>query len=336
MSKIKGYTLNPETLLFEQLKKVPLRRKFLKSMLLFLGSIALALLYFWIYTSVLKFDTPKTAILKWQNTSWNSKLEVLNANLDGYDDMLQGLETRDAEVYRSIFGLNDIPQELLHSGIASASRYDWLDGVSQGSQLRRTAERLDHLTKEVYVNSKSFDEVGTLSKMAGDMASCIPAIPPINPGGKYHIASPFGHRTDPVYGGGEFHKGVDFATDKGTPIYATGDGVVDVIKYEFNGYGNQVIIDHGFGYKTRYAHMNVVYVAEGIKLKRGDCIGEVGSTGKSTGPHVHYEVLYKDTQVDPAAFYDLDLTKKEYEDLVRSRKENGKASLTRPSASRRR
>lgn len=335
MPKIKEYTLNPETLLFEQMKKASFRKKFFKSMLLFLASIGMAVLYFWIYTSVLKLETPKTALLKRENTAWNSRLEVLNRNLDSYGERLKGLEMRDAEVYRSIFGMNDIPQELLHSGISNASRYDWLEGVSQGSFLRRTAVRLDHMTKEVYVNSKSFDEVSILSRRAGDMASCIPAIPPINPGTRYRITSPFGGRRDPVYGGYEYHKGVDFATAKGTPLYATGDGVVEEVKYEFNGYGNQVIIDHGFGYKTRYAHMNISYVAEGMKIKRGDCIGEVGNTGKSTGPHVHYEVFYKGTQINPASFYDLDMTKKEYEALVRDREEKGQASLTRPARKRR-
>lgn len=320
MSKIKGISS-------------AFQRPVTRFMLLFAGSVALAVLYGWIYT-LLGFDSPKLAILKARNSRWAAKVEVMANRLDGYEQVLEGLEMRDNDIYRSIFAMNAIPQEVLHEGVTDLGRYSWMDGVGQSSELRRTALRLDGLMRRLYIDSKSLDEVSVLSRQAGDMASCIPAIPPIKPVPQYLITSRFGLREDPVYGGGEFHKGFDFSSDQGNPVYATGDGVVEVVDYNPRGYGNQVIIDHGFGYKTRYAHLSMTFVGEGMKISRGDCLGEVGSTGKSTGPHLHYEVLYRDVQVDPANFLDLSITKKDYDALVQKRGRESKALLGRPTRRR--
>lgn len=319
MSKFKRYSLNSETLLYE-IKEVSRKTIFAKATLVFLGSVALAVLYFFLYTFVLGRETPKMIALKRTNAEWVSRIEVLNRRLDGYEAALKGLEMRNDDVYRSIFGMNAIPAELRTSGLGGLKRYDYLADAHPGSPLVRTAVRLDVLTKEAYVQSKSFDEVATLSKRAGDMASCIPAIPPFCPEkGKYTLSSPFGYRTDPVYGGGEYHGGQDFAMKRGVPIYVTGDGVVEYAKFSFNGYGNEILIDHGFGYKTRYAHLSTITVAEGMKLKRGDCIGESGNSGKTTGAHLHYEVLYRGERVNPMNFLDMDMTVAEYNAMVRKR-----------------
>ena len=173
------------------------------------------------------------------------------------------------------------------------------------------------LLKKTYVQSKSFDEVAQLSRRAGEMASCIPAIPPMNPDTKkYRFSSSFGYRKDPFTGRSKRHTGVDFAMKPGIPIYATGDGVVESVKFELFGYGNQVVINHGFGYKTRYAHLKSVGVGEGMKVKRGECIGLSGNSGRSSGPHLHYEVLYKDNYVNPANYFDLSITPEEYGTMV--------------------
>ena len=291
----------------------------MKSVMLFAGSLALAVLYFWIYTSVLGLELPKTIILKKRNAAWASRMEVMNRQLDGYEDALASLQMRDDDIYRSIFGMHEIPAEVRNAGFGGVNRYAHLDGVGQGGLLKNTAVRMDVLTKKSYVQSKSFDEVAQLSKRAGDMASCIPAIPPINPDpSKYRLSSGFGYRTDPVYGRSARHTGVDFAMKPGNPIYSTGDGVVESVKFEFFGYGNQVVIDHGFGYKTRYAHMRNIGVVEGMKVKRGECIGESGNSGKSTGPHLHYEVIYKGSPVNPSNYYDLAITPEEYAEMVQN------------------
>lgn len=311
--------------------KTSLKERFVKTMIVFLGSVVLAVLYFLFYTVVLGNESPKTAILKKQNAKWVSRVELLNRQMDHYEDILGGLELRNDDIYRSIFGMSEIPEEVRRAGFGGTDRYSQFDMLGSNSLLKSTARRLDVMTKEVYVQSKSFDEVATLSKRAGDMASCIPAIPPIIPDPKeYHLSSPFGYRSDPMSGRTTFHEGVDFATKTGHLVFTTGDGVVESVKFNFFGYGNEILIDHGFGYKTRYAHMSVIYVAEGMKLKRGDCIGESGSSGKSTGPHLHYEVYYKNAPINPANFYDLSMTPKEYSEMVRMRDEQSQEMLRQP------
>lgn len=331
MSKNKNYIFNDRTLMYEIRKRSKLSQIF-KSAAFFALTLGMSVLYFWIYTSVLGLDLPKTVLLKKQNAEWCSKMEVMNRQLDGYEDALASLQMRDDDIYRSIFGMHEIPAEVRNAGFGGVNRYAHLEGVDQGGLLKNTAVRMDVLTKKSYVQSKSFDEVAQLSKRAGDMASCIPAIPPINPDpSKYRLSSGFGYRTDPVYGRSARHTGVDFAMKPGNPIYSTGDGVVESVKFEFFGYGNQVVIDHGFGYKTRYAHMRNIGVVEGMKVKRGECIGESGNSGKSTGPHLHYEVIYKGSPVNPGNYYDLTITPEEYAEMVQNTADMSEKLTLHPS-----
>lgn len=331
MSKNKGYILNPTTLKYE-VKKRSRTSRVLRSMGLFAASLGMAFLYFWIFTGVLGLEPPKTTLLKKTNAQWCSKVEVLNMQLDKYEEALTSLQMRDDDIYRSIFGMNEIPAEVRNAGFGGVNRYSHLDGAESSGLLKNTVIRMDVLTKKTYVQSKSFDEVALLSKRAGDMASCIPAIPPVNPDPTtYRISSSFGYRTDPVYGNVRRHTGVDFALKPGNPVYATGDGVVESVKFEFFGYGNQIVIDHGFGYKTRYAHMKSIGVAEGMKIKRGECIGVSGNSGKSTGPHLHYEVMYKDRHVNPANYYDLTITTEEYAAMVQNTADASEKVTLHPS-----
>ena len=330
MSDFKKYSLNPETLLYEPLK-VSLKTRFLKTLLVFAMSVGLAVLYFWVYNAVLGYDLPKTAILKSRNARWASRIEVMTRNLDICDEALSGLQMRNDDVYRSIFGMDEIPEAVRHAGFGGENRYAYLDGIGANSLLKTTAMRLDRMTKELYVESKSFDEVATLSKRAGDMASCIPAIPPIEPkAGEYRLTSSFGYRSDPIRGHTAFHAGQDFAMQPGHPVYATGDGKVEEVQFNFFGYGNVITIDHGFGYKTRYAHMKSINVAEGMEIKRGDCIGESGNSGKSTGPHLHYEVIYRGQAVNPMNFMDLDIPLEEYDSMVDMRGSQSQAMTREP------
>lgn len=327
MSRFKTYQLNPETLLYEA-AKVPGRQRVRKYLLILLGSIAFAVLYFWLYTSVLGYDPPKTAILKKQNAEWISKMEIMNRDIDRYEAALGDLEMRNSDIYRSIFGMNQIPEDALASGMGGPERYAFMDGLGNSSVLKQTYIRLDRLMNATYVQSKSYDEVANQAKRVGDMASCIPAICPIVPDRRhYRMTSSFGYRVDPVYGGWRYHSGMDFAMKAGNPIYATGDGVVESVDFMFYGYGNQVVINHGFGYKTRYAHMSKVFVVEGMKIKRGECIGQVGNSGKTTGPHLHYEVLYRGSNVNPANFLDLDIPLGEYKAMLVKTEGESEANL---------
>lgn len=301
------YVFNPITLQYE-VREEPRYARPLRAVLIVLSVAGLCMLYFWLFTSVLGWDLPKTARLKKENAMWQSKIALAERQMDICEETLRGIEERDDFVYRSIFGLNVIPDE-----VKEAKTDPGADPLTA---------RLNALTKRAYVQTMALDEVYGIAIDAGDMVSHIPAVPPILPKqGSYRMASPFGYRTDPVYGGTRFHAGQDFAADVGYPVYVTGDGVVEKVNYGFTGYGNEIIIDHGFGYKTRYAHLSRIDVAKGMKVLRGDQIGAVGKTGKATGPHLHYEVIYRGNAINPYSYMNLDMTVEEYIAMITRRRE---------------
>ncbi len=270
--------------------------------------------YLWLYVSVLDMDLPKTAILKRQNAIWNTRMDQMSQQLDRYDELLSLLEMRDNRIYRSVYGMDEIPQAVRHSGLGGEHRYAALEGTA----VLDVSRRLDVLEKRAYVQSKSFDDVAIEQQTAGDMASHIPAIPPMNTDpSTYRLSSPFGYRSDPLLGVTKRHTGMDFACPPGNPIYATGDGVVILAKYDRSGYGRHVEVDHGFGYVTRYAHMSRMDVEVGQAVKRGDCLGLSGRSGRITGPHLHYEVIYRKNYVNPYWYMDLDIPSKDYMEMVR-------------------
>ena len=255
MKKLSKYIYNAETLLYEKHEESSAARLF-KVLGFVAAVVALVCLYFWLYTSVFGLDLPKTAYLKSENEKWKSRYEMLGHQLDGQESTLNGIEQRDDDVYRSILGLEAIPEEVKQAGFGGANRYAYLDDLGGNELLKKTVKRMDVLTKRAFIQSTALDEVAVVSKQADEMKSCVPAVPPICPEkGKYRVSSSFGRRHDPVYKNKiAFHDGIDFATGKvGYPVYTTGDGVVERVRYQFFGYGNEVIIDHGFGYKTRYA-----------------------------------------------------------------------------------
>ena len=336
MPKLNKYTFNQRTLSYE-VKKRSRKSRVMRSFAIFTVSLVLSAVYLWVYVSVLGWELPKTVLLKKENAEYRSRMEVLNRQLDRYDESLEALQMRDDDIYRSIFGMHEIPSEVRNAGFGGVNRYEYLEGVGTQNQLRNTVVRLDVLTKKSYVQSKSFDEVALLSKRAGDMASCIPAIPPVVPDKKIsRLSSSFGYRSDPFSGRTKRHTGVDFALKPGNPVYATGDGVVESVKFEFFGYGNSVVINHGFGYKTRYAHLKSIGVVEGMKVKRGECIGESGNSGRSSGPHLHYEVIYKDRHVNPANYYDLTITPQEFSTMVQNTADASERITLHPSHKKKR
>ena len=333
------YVLNPETLLYEE-REEPRYLKHVRLAVAAVAALGFVFLYFWLYTSVFKLDLPRTAILKRRVAQWEARMDVLGRRLDLYEATLDGIEQRDDDVYRSIYGLGEIPDEVKNSGLGGLNRYAELDRLGNNVSLTRSVHRIDNLTKRTYIQSKSLDEVGLLARQEGDMLSCVPSVPPVLPDKrKVLLSSGFGYRTDPVYGGSENHGGQDFATDRGTPVYCTGDGVVEEVNSKFNGYGNEIVIDHGYGYKTRYAHLNSMSVVQGRKVKRGEQIGTVGATGKVTGPHLHYEVIYRGDRVNPMNFMDFNMPLDEFRAMVDTRRDEspaGKRSSTTELLRRRR
>ena len=257
-------------------------------------------------------------------------METLQHNLRQQEEVMEGLRLRDETIYRSIFGINSIPDAVRYSGYVPGTEDRYPDLHGAGS-LRRLALSLDGAEKEVSVQSRSFEEIAGIAKEAGDMASCIPAIPPITPDrSTYNLSSPYGYRADPINGSRKMHNGMDFACRPGNPIYATGDGVVESLRFEITGWGNSVLIDHGFSYKTRYAHMSIINVVEGMKVRRGDCIGYSGKSGRVSGPHLHYEVYYRGSTVNPYGYMDLNMDLAEYKKLIETRQGDSRAVLGSP------
>lgn len=297
------YVYNPETLMYEA-KDESRTHRIIRRILLVVCGIGLVIFYLWLYVGVFRFELPKTAVLKKQHARWEARMQVLERQLELCDNTLGAIEDRDNYVYRSIYGLNEIPVIIRNSAPSS-------------SEVSAAMRVVEGLMKRAEVESRSLDEVMGVAKQAGDMIACVPSVPPLVPDlGKVHMSSPFGYRTDPVYGGGEYHSGQDMAADSGTPVYAPGDGVVVSCEYRFNGYGNEIVIDHGFGYQTRYAHLQSTEVVTGMKVVRGERIGTVGSTGKSTGPHLHYEVMYRGVRVNPMSFMDMSMPVEEYKAMI--------------------
>jgi murein DD-endopeptidase MepM/ murein hydrolase activator NlpD len=230
--------------------------------------------------------------------------------------VLNDLQDRDDNIYRVIFEAEPIPNEIRQAGFGGSDRYKDLEGYDNTALMKEATERLDRITKQIYIQSKSFDEVVKMAKGKEKLIASIPAIMPLNNKNLKHAPSGYGWRTHPIYKTQEFHPGMDFTAEQGTPIYATGDGIVEVADAAAQGYGNHVVINHGYGYQTLYGHMSKMATKPGAKIKRGDLIGYVGSTGLSTGPHVHYEVIKNGEKVNPINFYYNDLSPEEYQIML--------------------
>lgn len=262
-------------------------------------------------------DSPKEKRLKRENQQLISQYEFMNQKVDQIEVVLNDLQMRDENIYRVIFEADSIPASIRKAGFGGVNRYEHLYGMSNEKLVVNTAKKLDVVMKQLYVQSKSFDEIIELAQRKDEMLKCIPAIMPISNRDLTRTASGWGWRIHPVYKIKKFHTGMDFSAPTGTDIYATGDGVVKAVTTSFSGYGKHIIIDHGFGYESLYAHMSEFKVKVGQKVKRGDIIGLVGNTGTSTAPHIHYEVHLKKERVNPQLYYfQEDLTAEEYDRMI--------------------
>lgn len=328
MPDLKKYIFNPQTLLYEE-QGSDFKRRLAVYFFLIIGGLLTGIFNLWLLTSVFNLELPKTTLLKKRNAALLSRIEMFGTFVQDADRRLEILRLRDDEIYRTVLGMSRISPEVRDAGFQGVNRYEWLYEGGYSLDFADVVVRTDQLSKKAFIQSKSFDEVLRLARQAGDMASSVPIIPPICPDRKrYRISSTFGRRADPKTGRPAFHQGLDFAAKKGEPVYVTGDGVVESVRFDLRGYGNQIIINHGFGYKTRYAHLSFVNVVEGMKVQRGECIGSVGNTGKSTGSHLHYEVIYKGRPTNPANYMDLNMSVEEYATMAQvSMKNSGRVVI---------
>ena len=272
---------------------------------------------------LLLFGSPSEKDLRTENSRLLSQYNILSTRLDDALEVMQQLQQRDDNLYRVIMQTDPVADGLRRANYSETSRYEDLMNMSNNKLVALTARQLDLLERQLYIQSQSFDEVVELCKQNEQMLQCIPAIQPVSNKDLKKTASGYGMRIDPIYKTAKFHSGMDFSANKGTPVYATGDGVVTKAGWE-GLYGNCIIIDHGFGYETKYAHLSKMEVRRGQKVVRGQTIGRVGSTGKSTGPHLHYEVHVKGRIVNPVNYYFMDLSAEDYDKMIEIAANQGK------------
>ena len=307
------YVFNPKTLNFDRFKESVSSRVskvivFLLTTFVFAFFIVLLIYFF--------FGSPKEKMQAREIEYLKLQYEILDDKLDDMQVLLEDLEQRDNNVYRMIFEADPVPSSLRKSGFMAAERYEDLYGYKNSEVVMSVATKLDAAASRLYYQSKSYDEVFKMARNKTQMLACLPAILPLKESEIRQISSYFGYRTDPIYKVSKFHSGIDFASAIGTEVFATGDGEVVTVERNHWGYGNMITVDHGYGYKTNYAHLSKFAVKKGQKVKRGQVIGFVGNTGKSTGSHLHYEVLKNDKPIDPIHFFFNDLSPEEYETIL--------------------
>ena len=321
MSKVKYY-YDSDTLSYRKIERKKGRQiglVFLYVLGMVLGGFVLLI----IYLNTPSIETPREKIAKRELANMQLQFELLNKKMTQMEEVLADIEQRDNNIYRLYFEADPIPEEQRRAGFGGVNRYKDLEGFDNSKLIMSTAERLDVLMKQLVVQSKSLDEITVLATEKEKLLASIPAIQPVSNEDLSRMASGYGWRTDPFTKARKFHYGMDFTSPRGTPVYATGDGQVVRADNRATGYGNHIVIDHGFGYESLYAHLHKYNVRKWQKVKRGDIIGFVGSTGRSQSPHLHYEVFKDGRRTNPIHFYYGNMTAEEFDlPLQKSQEEN--------------
>lgn len=312
------YTYNPATDNYERVYPT------LGSRLRHIAKTLLWAILFWgvvLGVAFLFFGFHNEPYLQKENGELKSRIAVIQQRLDQALAVMEDIKQRDDNFYRVMMQMEPVKQSQRYAGLSGKSDIAAASRLSDDGLLQSLGQNMDLLERQLYAQSRSFDQLKSNALAQREKVNHIPGIMPINIT-DYTMSSGYGVRKDPVYGTMAFHAGLDFAAPQGTPVYATADGVVKAAE-RAGGYGNKVDIDHGFNYLTRYGHLSVISVKAGQQVKRGDKIGEVGSTGKSTGPHLHYEVRFKDEPQNPVNYYFFDITPAEYQALINSAENAG-------------
>ena len=312
MAKVK-YTYDSKTLSYRKIDRAWKQK--LQDIAVF-GAVAMAFGVVFYLAADLWFESPKERRMKRELENMVLQYELMNGKLDQLTEVLGDIEKRDDEIYRTIFEAGPIPAEVRTAGFGGAYRYRNLEGFENSELLMDTRKKLDQVASRAYIQSTSFDDVVEMARNKEAMLAAIPAIQPVANKSLKKMASGYGYRIHPIYKVRKMHWGTDFSATTGTPIYATGDGKVTTYKRSRSGYGRHIVIDHGFGYKTLYAHMSKIEVRRGQRVKRGDVIGYIGSTGSSTAPHLHYEVIKDGRKINPINYFFNDLSPEEYEEML--------------------
>lgn len=311
MAKVKYY-YDSENLAYKKIE--PKRgRKIGYVALWILSSALFGFIAFWVLVTTSVLDTPKDRIQKREIENLTFRYSLLNKKMEQVEEVLHDIAERDNSLYRVYFNADPIPFEQRKAGFGGVNRYKDLERFDNSELVINTSRRMDIITKELVIQSKSLDEIYNLAKSQEELLAAIPAIQPVKNEQLTRMASGYGYRNDPFTKIRKFHAGMDFTAKTGTPIYATGDGVVERADNKASGYGNHIVLKHGFGYQTLYAHLSKYNVRVGQRVKRGDVIGFVGSTGRSEAPHLHYEVHVNGQPVNPINFYYGNISAEEFE-----------------------
>ena len=314
MSKVKYY-YDPDTLSYRKIERR--KRNTVKVVSLFLLASALFGFIF-VFIASQYFESPKEKALARELQNMELQYELLNRQLDEAELVLDNIEERDNAIYRLYFEANPIPEEQRRAGFGGVNRYKNLEGYDNSKLIIDTKRRLDIIQKQIVVQSKSLDEIAVLAEDKEKFLAAIPAIQPVNNEDLTRMASGFGYRTDPFTKVKKFHFGMDFTAPRGTPVYASGDGIVKRADASASGYGRHIRIDHGYGYVSLYAHLYKYNVRKNQKVKRGDLIGFVGSSGRSEAPHLHYEILKDGEKINPINFYYGNLSPEEFAIMLKN------------------
>jgi len=310
MARIKYY-YDTETCNYESIK--PSKWDVFFDLLGFLTvSFVIAIGIFWGYTAY--FESPREARLRQENALLQFHYDQIRQEIDKSNGVLTYLQDQDDSLYRMILEAEPIPHAVRKAGVGGTNRYQ--DLLDKNQLIATTLQKVDQLKRQLYIQSKSYDELQDLAQKKEKMLAAIPAIQPLSNKQLKRLSSPFGMRLHPIHKIPRMHEGVDFAAPRGTPIYATGSGVVKTAQKSLRGYGNHVEIDHGYGFLTKYCHMQDFKVKPGQKVTRGQCIGYVGSTGASTSPHLHYEVIKNRRKVNPIHYFTSDLDANQYDMIL--------------------
>ena len=312
MSKQK-YKYNSKTLSYDAVY-VSFGKKIFRVLLWIAPSVLLGLILAFFFTK--RINSPKEKQLKAALNANTQELKRIQKDLILANDVLDIIESRDEDLYRAVLYAEKFPDQLRQMGTGGSDKYAYLSGMTDSDLLKSTSIQLDKFEKRLNAQSLSFRELLRLAKGKEKLLACVPAIQPVRNSDLKRMVSGYGYRIDPIYKTRRMPAGMDFTAARETEVYATGDGVVELVERKRWGYGKSIVINHGFGYKTRYAHLNAFKVVKGQKVKRGELIGLIGSTGKSTGPHLHYEVIQNGKKVNPIGYYHSDLSPEQYETLL--------------------
>lgn len=304
------YRYNPQTLSYDRVfpslkSRILIVLRHLLSGILIGGGGLFLFLYF--------FGSPQEKALKQENKLIRTQYDILSKRIDQAFRILEPIQERDDNMYRAIYQADPIAQSIRTSGVGGLGRYAELENIPNAGLIIQSSKKMDILEKQLYVQSNSLDEVLQMIRSQKDRIHHTPSIQPVANKDLKRVASGYGNRIHPIYGITKFHAGMDFTAPTGTPVYATADGVVVSVRSAADGYGMCVDIDHGYNMMTRYAHLSKFNVKQGQKVSRGETIGEVGNTGRSTGPHLHYEVRVKGAPQNPAYYYHGDLDPEEFD-----------------------